>query len=89
LLSSIDYKITLAQWIEQAKKEIPTLSEKEAEIYFITYKALLEEVENPGQSVVSSTSSLKIEESKEAQGGKKIVLESEVDVRCFALFMSI
>ena len=46
-LSSIDYKIKLANWVDQAKRHIPDMSEQDAQIYFLTYKALLEDIDNP------------------------------------------
>ncbi len=46
LLSSIDYKIKLSQWVDQALKHIPGLSESDARVYYLTYRALLEDVEN-------------------------------------------
>ena len=46
LLSSIDYKIKLVNWVDQAKRHIPDMTESDANIYFITYKALLEDVDN-------------------------------------------
>jgi hypothetical protein len=49
LLSSIDYKIKLSHWVDQAKKHIPGMTEADAHVYFLTYKALLEEVDNPLQ----------------------------------------
>lgn len=47
LLSSIDYKIKLSQWIDQAVRHIPGISDSDARVYFLTYRALLEDVENP------------------------------------------
>ena len=47
LLSSIDYKIKCANWVDQAKRHIPDMTESDANIYFITYKALLAEVDCP------------------------------------------
>jgi len=52
LLSSIDYKIKLVNWVDQAKRHLPDMTESDANIYFITYKALLEDVDSS-----SSTSS--------------------------------
>lgn len=46
LLSSIDYKIKLSQWIDQAVRHIPGISDADARVYFLTYRALLEDVEN-------------------------------------------
>ena len=47
LLSSIDYKIKLVNWVDQAKRHIPDMTEADANIFFVTYRALLEEVDNP------------------------------------------
>jgi hypothetical protein len=41
LLSTIDYKIKLQNWVDQAVKHIPGMSENDATIYFLTYKNLL------------------------------------------------
>ena len=46
LLSSIDYKIKLSQWIDQAVKYVQGLTEQDAKVYFLTYRALLEDIEN-------------------------------------------
>jgi hypothetical protein len=45
LLSSIDYKIKMNHWLEQAKRHIPGMTETDATIYFLAYKAMLEEVD--------------------------------------------
>ena len=45
LLSSIDYKIKLSVWVDQAKRHIPDMTEHEAHIYFLTYKALMQEID--------------------------------------------
>lgn len=45
LLSSIDYKIKMNHWLEQAKRHIPGMTEADATIYFLAYKAMLEEVD--------------------------------------------
>lgn len=47
LLSSIEYKIKLAQWIDIAIKWMHGMSEDEAKAYFLTYRALLEDVDQP------------------------------------------
>ena len=47
LLSSIDYKIKLVNWVDQAKRHIPDMTEQDANIYFVTYKALLDEIDCP------------------------------------------
>lgn len=41
LLSSIDYKIKLQSWIDQATKHIPGMTETDATAYFFVYKNLL------------------------------------------------
>lgn len=46
LLSSIDYKIKLQTWIDQAIKHIPGMSEADATVYFQTYRTLLQDVDN-------------------------------------------
>ena len=50
LHSSIDYRIKLTQWVEQAVLHIPGMVASEAEVYFITYRALLHAVEGPSPS---------------------------------------
>lgn len=45
LLSSIDYKIKLQNWVDQAVKHIPGMSESDATIYFMSYKTLLSEID--------------------------------------------
>jgi hypothetical protein len=63
LLSSIDYKIKLNQWVDQAKRHIPGLTDSDAQVYFLTYRALLEEVDIAGgsSSMPSSTAGPKKE----------------------------
>lgn len=46
LLSTIDYKIKLQNWVDQAVKHIPGMSENDATIYFLTYKNLLQDVDS-------------------------------------------
>jgi hypothetical protein len=46
LISSIDYKIKLSQWVDQSVKYVQGLTEQDARVYFLTYRALLEDVEN-------------------------------------------
>ena len=46
LLSSIDYKIKLSQWVDQSVKYVQGLTEQDAKVYFLTYRALLEDIEN-------------------------------------------
>ena len=45
LMSSVTYKISIFQWIEQALKHIPSMSVTEAETYFKTYAILLSYIE--------------------------------------------
>lgn len=45
LMSSVTYKISIFQWIEQALKHIPSMSVTEAETYFKTYAILLSHIE--------------------------------------------
>jgi hypothetical protein len=45
ILSSVTYKISIFQWIEQALKHIPSMSVTEAETYFKTYTILLSKIE--------------------------------------------
>lgn len=54
LLSSIDYKIKLQTWIDQAIKHIPGMSEADATVYFQTYRTLLQDVDNQGSMTQSS-----------------------------------
>ena len=56
LVSSIDYKIRLKEWTEQAMKFIPGISEQDCQIYWLTYKALLDKIENPTSQMIASTS---------------------------------
>lgn len=44
-LYSVNYKISIFQWIEQALKHIPSMSVTEAETYFKTYTILLSKIE--------------------------------------------
>ena len=37
LLSSIDYKIKLNSWVDQATKHIPGMTEADATVYFLIY----------------------------------------------------
>ena len=91
LLSSIDYKITLIDWVEQALKYVPTLTANEAEVYFLTYKTLLDEIENPPAGF--SAKSHKGQKAHGLEEGKgeeaKGTSQKQVDVRCFALFMAL
>jgi len=46
LLSSIDYKITLKNWVDQSVKFIPGMTETDATIYYQTYRTLLQEIDS-------------------------------------------
>jgi len=50
LLSSIDYKIKLQNWVDQAVKHIPGMSESDATIYFMSYKTLLQDIDSQGSN---------------------------------------
>ena len=52
LLSSIDYKIKLQPWVDQAIKHIPGMTEADAAVYFQSYRTLLSEIDGaPGEDV--------------------------------------
>lgn len=51
LLSSIDYKIKLSHWVDQAVRHIQGITEQDARVYYLTYRALLEEIENPAGTI--------------------------------------
>lgn len=51
LLSSIDYKIKLQHWVDQAIRHIQGVTESDARVYYMTYRALLEDVENTTSTV--------------------------------------
>ena len=77
LLSSIDYKIKLQNWVDQAVKHIPGMSESDATIYFMSYKNLLQEIDSQNSNtsgVVDPNISLQL---------------YQVDVRCFGLFIAL
>jgi hypothetical protein len=77
LLSSIDYKIKMNHWLEQSKRHIPGMTENDATIYFLAYKALLEEVD--AVSFSGSTAA-----NRDAP-----IQDLQVDVRCFAIFIAL
>ena len=77
LLSSIDYKIKLQNWVDQAVKHIPGMSEADATIYFMSYKTLLQEVDAQNSNVMGAVD-------------PNISLHQyQVDVRCFGLFIAL
>jgi hypothetical protein len=77
LLSSIDYKIKLSHWLEQAKRHIPGMNDSDATIYFLAYKAMLEEVDSVSTSNITPLNR------------DSPLSEFQVDVRCFAIFIAI
>jgi len=83
LLSSIDYKIKLANWVDQAKRHIPDMTEADANIFFVTYRALLEEIDGP---VTSSSQAFK---SNQMPNRSSPLQDYQVDVRCFAVFIAL
>jgi len=56
LLSSLDYKIKLAAWIDQAKRHIPEMTEADAQVYFATYRSLLDDIDNQSTSFSQQSS---------------------------------
>jgi len=78
LLSSIDYKIKMHHWLEQAKRHIPGMTETDATIYFLTYKAMLEDVDSAAPNAVAS-----------GTFKEQPLSELQVDVRCFAIFIAL
>lgn len=77
LLSSIDYKIKMQHWLEQSKRHIPGMTESDATIYFLAYKAMLEEVD-----AVSYSGAVTINRDAPLK-------DLQVDVRCFAIFIAL
>jgi hypothetical protein len=73
IMSTIDYKISLEDWIEQSTKNLQGFSEREANILFNTYKAFSSEIE---QATVSN--------KNEGKNQK-----NTVDVRYFGLFFAL
>jgi len=51
IISTVHYKITIFQWIEQALKHIPSMTVAEAETYFKTYAILLSRFEMEGTEI--------------------------------------
>eukprot|EP00347_Sterkiella_histriomuscorum_P018435 403345520 len=86
LLSSIDYKIKLHQWVDQATRYWPQCTETDAQVYFLTYRALLEDIENQSSSVGGGVNQM---QQNIASGKDVPINEYQVDVRCFALFIAI
>ena len=84
LLSSIDYKIKLSNWVDQAKRHIPDMSEQDAQVYFLTYKALLEDIDNPPMGSTPAAIFHNKTVSRDAA-----IEDYQVDVRCFAIFIAL
>ena len=84
LLSSIDYKIKLVNWVDQAKRHIPDMTEADANIFFVTYRALLEEVDGPVG--VSSSQAFR---QNQMPSRNTPLSDYQVDVRCFAVFIAL
>jgi hypothetical protein len=83
LLSSLDYKIKLAAWIDQAKRHIPDMTESDAQVYFATYRALLDDIDN-------QTSSFAQQQALSFRANKDLPLSDyQVDVRCFAIYIAL
>ena len=78
-VSTVEYKITLQQWCEKVAKTVPSLSEKEAEIYFVTFKTLFADLES---------ASLPAKGSKPGASPKDQT-DKTVDIRYFAVYMGI
>mmetsp|Transcript_39681 Transcript_39681/g.60795 ORF Transcript_39681/g.60795 Transcript_39681/m.60795 type:complete len:108 (+) Transcript_39681:132-455(+) len=74
LLSSIDYKITLKNWIDQSVKVIPGMTEADATIYYFTYRNLLQDIDP---------------EFDHDQQRHLPLNQYQVDVRCFGLFIAL
>ena len=73
IMSTIDYKISLDDWVEQSTKNLPGFTEKEAIILFNTYKVFSFEIES---SVVNAKTDTKSQ-------------KNTVDVRYFGLFFAL
>ena len=73
IMSTIDYKISIDDWIEQSTKNLQGFTEKEAVILFNTYKAFSFEIEQSVVNVKTDTKSQK----------------NTVDVRYFGLFFAL
>jgi hypothetical protein len=73
IMSTIDYKISLEDWIEQSTKNLTGFTEKEAIILFNTYKAFSSEIDQSSVNVKNDGKSQK----------------NTVDVRYFGLFFAL
>jgi len=77
--SSVDYKITMQQWCEKVAKKMPSLSEKDAEIYFLTYKTLVSDIEMQAPAPIGK--------AFKPASSPKDQTEKTVDIRYFAVYM--
>ena len=77
--STVEYKITIQQWCEKVAKKMPSLSERDAEIYFISYKTLFSDLEIPAPSPVA-----KLAKPVSSPGEQ---FDKTVDIRYFAVYM--
>jgi len=83
LLSSLDYKIKMAAWVDQAKRHIPEMTDSDAQVYFATYRALLDDIDN-------QTTSFTSQQVQTTRTYKQLPLSDfQVDVRCFAIFIAL
>ena len=76
-VSTIEYKVTSQQWCEKVAKKMPSLSERDAEIYFTTFKTLFADLDLPplpGKALKPATS-------------PKDIADKMVDIRYFAVYM--
>ena len=74
IMSTIDYKISLDDWIEQSTKNLSGFTEKEAIILFNTYKAFSTEIEQAPTTNVKNDGRTQ---------------KNTVDVRYFGLFFAL
>ena len=83
LLSSLDYKIKLAAWVDQAKRHIPDMTESDAQVFFATYRALLDDIDTQSGNFTGTQAS-------STRNNKDTPLsEFQVDVRCFAIYIAL
>ena len=84
LLSSIDYKIKLNSWVDQATKHIPGMTEADATVYFLIYQNLLSDIDGPGANQPNPGSS-----NGFSKASSEALNTYSVDVRCFGLFLAL
>ncbi len=78
-VSTVEYKITMQQWCDKVAKMVPSLSEKDAEIYFVTFRTLFADLD----PAVLPIKGFKSGSSPKDQSDKS------VDIRYFAVYMGI